>query len=459
MLTALAVLYFLQAFVKVEDPPLATTFADWTNRTELVGAASRTIARGRREWPLINRSVDVEVIAALVTPQEADAIVGILSNNVAFDEDRDSVDDAKTFEFYLSKSGTTEALASIRGKPDRLARIRAQRQPVREAVAAITTPIVEERLLPWLRARFPSAPPLQLCFSFIRRYRDGERLTHKAHFDIQAYATVVVSLSDVGVDFDGGLYVSASGDGAREWIALRKGDAVAHQSDFLHGVDVTRGERWSWVMWFKPAASPAECPASPMAEWHVAGATEGDPVAAFLTARRARSPKAKARWLKRSADGGFTRALNEIGAAHLFGTGGAAVNESAALEYLTRAAPHEADAAFNLGLLALRGEGSSAETIAVQWFARAASMGSLQGASNMGVAFFRGAGGLEVDLDAAAMWFERVSDGAAMFSLAAIARERTPPLEAVAQSWEQKACTRTGHAASCQAVAARRREL
>jgi hypothetical protein len=33
------------------------------------------------------------------------------------------------------------------------------------------------------------------------------------HFDVNALVTVVVSLSDAGVDFEGGLYVSAGGGG------------------------------------------------------------------------------------------------------------------------------------------------------------------------------------------------------------------------------------------------------
>lgn len=436
--------------------PVPTTFEGWTNHSARVGMVTRTIARGTREWPVIARTVDVEVIRSLVSEAEADQIVGILAN-AAFDRDEDTVDSMRTFEFYLEKSGTAAALATINGKPDRLPRVMAHRKPLRAAVANITRPIIEERLLPWLRTRFPSPPggsPLQLCFSFIRRYMDGERKTHKAHFDLQAYATAVVSLKSAGREFDGGLYVSASGDGAREWIALQKGDAVIHQSDLLHGVDVTRGERWSWVMWFKPALTAAACPRSDLASWHVRAAEEGDPVAQFLTARRSRSPRDANKWLQRSADAGFTRAENELGAAHLFGTGGRPKDVAKATELLERAAPYEADAAFNLGLAALGGTGGG-EKEAIKWFAKAAAMGSLQAMSNMGVAYFRGAGGLHVDLDTAERWFRRAGDGKGMFSLAAVARERKPPREEEARRWEEEACRRAGHEAACAAVHAR----
>ena len=439
--------------------PVPTTFDDWSNRTQTVGRVNRTIARGTRTWPAIARSVEVEVIRSLITSTEADRIVDILRED-NFDRDEDTVDSMRTFEFYLEKSGSAAALATINGKPDRSPRVMAQRKPLRDAVSSITRPIIEERVLPWLRSRFPSPPggaPLQLCFSFIRRYRDGERKTHKAHFDIQAYATIVVSLKSAGNEFDGGLYVSASGDGAREWIALQKGDAVVHQSDLLHGVDVTRGERWSWVMWFKPAATAAACPQSDMADWNANEAEAGDPVAQFLTARRSRSPRDASKWLQRSADAGFTRAVNELGAAFLFGTGGLRKDVAKATALLERAAPFEADAAFNLGLAALRGAGGG-EKGAIEWFAKAAAMGSLQAMSNMGVAHFRGAGDLPVDLDRAERWFRRAGDGKAMFSLAAVAREREPPREAEARRWEEDACRRAGHAEACAAVRARQAE-
>lgn len=48
----------------------------------------------------------------------------------------------------------------------------------------------------------------------------------------------------------------------------------------LHGVHVTKGERWSWILWFKNG-----CDSVP-ADWHRQDAKAGDPVAMFLMARR-----------------------------------------------------------------------------------------------------------------------------------------------------------------------------
>ena len=71
----------------------------------------------------------------------------------------------------------------------------------------------------------------------------------------------MVSLSDYGTDYEGGLYVSTS-LGRREYAALNKGDAVLHRSSLLHGVEVhdvegreDRTERWSWIVWFRDSAT------------------------------------------------------------------------------------------------------------------------------------------------------------------------------------------------------------
>ena len=52
-----------------------------------------------------------------------------------------------------------------------------------------------------------------------------------------ALVTAVISLSDYGSEYRGGLYV-ATGRSANKVVALRRGDAVVHQSDLLHGVKV-----------------------------------------------------------------------------------------------------------------------------------------------------------------------------------------------------------------------------
>ncbi len=38
----------------------------------------------------------------------------------------------------------------------------------------------------------------------------------------------------------------------------QEGDAVVHQSDLLHGVDVVQGSRWSYILWYKVGGLPQE---------------------------------------------------------------------------------------------------------------------------------------------------------------------------------------------------------
>ena len=45
-------------------------------------------------------------------------------------------------------------------------------------------------------------------------------------------------------------YLAASSSAEKRSLALQRGDAVVHRGDLLHGVDVKRGERWSWILWY-----------------------------------------------------------------------------------------------------------------------------------------------------------------------------------------------------------------
>lgn len=375
------------------------------------------------------------VLPALVTPGEAAAIKNLLP--AEFDRDADSVDGGATHEFYLEKSGgIDDTLATLPGKPDARADVRARRRPAREALAALTRPIVRERILPFIDDQYvlPPPPPVNtvalggmeghrehvggtrgcgfhgcdVCWSFVRRYRDGERRTHEMHFDVHALVTVVVSLSSSGVDFDGGIYLSTgrrdgrravgsakrNRDGttiraARHFLPLQVGDALVHQSDLLHGVHVTRGERWSWVLWLKDrklprnwAGAPSKSPfggcAGLTSHWSKKSAAHGDAVSMFLQARRLQAEaekkalsefaptrnEAKAmrgqrlKLLRGSADKGFTRAYSEYGIAaweHAvdgsirFGHARDDLLRDARIYFEAGAYNNEADALYNLG--------------------------------------------------------------------------------------------------------------
>ena len=221
-------------------------------------------------------------------------------------------------------------------KKDGSAQERALRLPLRAALMRIMGPILDERITPLVRQRYPavcqksSARSCTPCYSLVRRYRPGERRSHACHHDGHALVTVVVSLSDWGREYKGGLYV-ATGRSARMSLALSRGDAVVHQSDLLHGVQVGRAarppspqqrprpppcapshaaaaalrhpstraalrapgvlraqvegassERWSWVLWYTDSA---QCEDHGH-EWFASCADSGDAVCQMLHASK-----------------------------------------------------------------------------------------------------------------------------------------------------------------------------
>ena len=204
-------------------------------------------ARAAIEWPKINHTANVHVMAELVTPDEAKNIITLLEDE-EFDVDKDTVDKMTTFEFYLQKNGNFDDLASIPGKPA----LANERLHVRQQLTAITAPIIEERIIPIVNDLYSDhcQGNCRPCFSFVRRYDSEHRTTHQTHLDIQALVTVVVSLNSFGVDFDGGLFVSTGNShDTIKYLGLQSGDAVIHQADLLHGVRVPSGQRWSWILW------------------------------------------------------------------------------------------------------------------------------------------------------------------------------------------------------------------
>ena len=396
--------------------------------------SSPNITHGSLEWPLTSTGVRIApalftVYPALLTPAEVASLLALVSP-LPLDEDADTVDSLATHELYLERSGTLTGIQGIAGKPDSLPAVFERRLPARMSLAELTAPIVSQRILPLVNAQLPVAcrPSCRVCHSLVRRYTEGQRLVHPTHFDVQALATVVIPLSTFGADFEGGLYVSTGAGyaGTESFLPLAAGDAVLHQSTLLHGVRVTSGQRWSWVLWLKNAASGEACEGVDAAEWTRGAAEAGDPLAMFLLARRLPEGQGLP-WLQRAAQAGFPRAASEYGQALVEGRGGAwgRAAEAQGRPWLeAAAAAGEPEGLYNLGLLEVRPGGNT--TRAVGLFQQAAGRGLAAAAANVGVALYNGAG-VAKDVGAALHWFEQAGDERSLLLAARIAEAGQPP--------------------------------
>eukprot|EP00756_Hemistasia_phaeocysticola_P008978 Hpha_TRINITY_DN14792_c0_g4::TRINITY_DN14792_c0_g4_i1::g.102607::m.102607 len=309
-----------------------------------------------------------------------------------FQSDLDSVDEAATFQYWLH-SHTDPSLKDT---------------ALRRAVKEQLDWVVEERIVTLVRERFGS--DLVPCFNFIRRYNSSERLKHPLHFDIRSYATFVVSLNSAGKDFEGGLYVAqeeSGGAAERRFLGMEAGDGVVHQSDLLHGVEVLSGTRWSWILWFKKGS----CDSDP-AGWHREGAEKGNAIHQFLLAYRTHSPRGKEKWLRRSAKGGYYRAMNEIGAILTQSPGRSGAEQREGEKWLKKARPHHSQAAYNLGLWYLNG---GDERGATELFEEACNRGCDDGCINLAIAVFNGKGGQAQDTERAVGLLDRLDSAESTF--------------------------------------------
>jgi hypothetical protein len=234
------------------------------------------------------------------------------------------------------------------------------------------------------------------------------------HTDNEAIATVVISLSDYGTEYRGGLYVAAGGDTKRV-LAMSRGDGVLHQTDVMHGVDLgdKDSERWSIILWIRDSF---EC-AQHNAEWHRECAEAGNPICQYLhslaTIDRTRSdmggPAVVARsveWIQRSASGGYIPAVAQLAAVR---SGNLPPPEALDLlrktiASISRNAAPPAWLLYQLAQLLLQAGESEAEAVAC--FEAAATMGDYQAMYNLGVAHLYGQGVARADPQLAAEWFE-----------------------------------------------------
>lgn len=449
-------------------PPLSL-FCNWTDAGVLGGeikpvssvtskedAPAVRVFEGSLQWrpPLFLESKFAK-LGNVAYPDEVAAILDIMRDpKMIFDMGPDTVDQETAHEIFVFNGAKGS-------NPHETPDVIKARKRAREKLSKIMDPILETRLTPYVQQRFPGVCTGRAgrgctpCFSLVRKYRAGERRMHGIHRDGQALVTVVISLSDYGTEYTGGLYIS---DGeSRLVVPLDRGDAVVHQFDLLHGVDVTGdGERWSWILWYKDSESCEQyghewsrgC-AEGNNTWH--GLEEGGPIKAigfgvgqaekgnnmplcqYLYAWRVHLDPAipdhkkgvlRKEYMMRAAEQGFPEAMFKT-ARNVMGD----KDYTSALNWFTKAcSAGDADACFQYGQIQLmlasaRSKGEDAGTSRPDWaeqesakaivfFEAAAVAGSSpsRGAAyamyNLGVAHLFGMGGLRRDPDRAAEWFE-----------------------------------------------------
>jgi TPR repeat protein/preprotein translocase subunit SecG len=157
------------------------------------------------------------------------------------------------------------------------------------------------------------------CYTFLRRYRGGERRGNVPHHDSMSYISVVISLSDYDTEYQGGLYVSSK-NSERNYIKLNRGDAVVHQWDLHHGVHVLdenihgdTSERWSWIFWTRDSDTCDDH----SNEWYKDCADDGNPSCMYLRATNEGTDEGRIKWNEKASNAGDALASVKLGYAYL----------------------------------------------------------------------------------------------------------------------------------------------
>ena len=291
----------------LEDIPI---FNEWeTTSTQLPDNTKINVLEGTIPHMGCTGSSSFAILPSIVSKDEVSSILELVKQ-MEFKTDPDSVDGMCTHEMYIDLNNNTEETT-----PKEQETTPKEQETTKTKLEAIITSIINTRLTAYVRNRYPQEKD-RICtpsHTLIRRYRDGERRFHITHRDGHAYATMVVSLSNYGEDYRGGIYV-ASAERYKKVVALNKGDAVIHKHDLLHGVKVKDdgGERWSWIIWFKDSPTCKDY----SSEWYKKEAYNGLAVYQSLYANVV-SEKDRVMWLKKAAEQGHANSMVKLARAYL----------------------------------------------------------------------------------------------------------------------------------------------
>lgn len=275
---------------------------------------------------------EVSVLWNLLNRDEVSEILKLAQSVPQLDTDPDTVDGFVSQEFFVDNEELRRG--QVPGKEG--AENYKQRKAIRQKLQAILMPVLQERLIPYIRHHYPglcSTHPdrlCQACYSLIRRYRHDARQSHAPHHDGHALVTAVTSLSDYGDEYTGGLYV-ATETGQPQFLPLRRGDTAVHTSDLLHGVKVypatdaaeTKLERWSWIVWLTDSTT---CETDHGDEWFAECANKGNPTCQMLQATKvklgegitkAQSRELNRKWNLRAANNGHPTSCVKMARAYM----------------------------------------------------------------------------------------------------------------------------------------------
>jgi len=149
----------------------------------------------------------------------------------------------------------------------------------------LVEPYVYERLLPGVQAKMNDTT-IEVMDIFLRRYgshvgvgnpeinhipdvsdksqvdNGWRRTSISAHYDVYSLVTSVIALDDTAKDGQNGLYTSTATSNhaaLRRFFPLKRGDAVIHTWDVLHGVDIEEDlDRTSLIVWYSSGKGNAE---------------------------------------------------------------------------------------------------------------------------------------------------------------------------------------------------------
>ena len=246
----------------------------------------------------------MHMLSGLLTNAEIEALhTAALHCKSYSSKEADSVDKEATFQANIYENGLES--------------------PGAAEIAELLRPVIEERLLPYVRKKF-ACPTACLADVLLRRYQSGERMSLNLHYDVQAFATAIIPLSvqlehkedhstgaaaavgtppvtrapsaesvsaplEALTSYTGGLFVQdGTSRASRRFVRFaprsgggHNGDALFHQFDLMHGVEVTSGTRYALALWFSDSPESLRKGAAP---WVRAAAERGNPDAQFLMA-------------------------------------------------------------------------------------------------------------------------------------------------------------------------------